>query len=51
MNPDRRSLDRSRSPDRASPSNVNTEMPLGNPAPSEDERRQLSVWLACGAPQ
>lgn len=35
----------------AGPTNVNTEMPLGNPAPSEDERRQLSVWLACGAPQ
>ena len=35
----------------AGPQNVNTEMPHGNPAPSEDERRQLSVWLACGAPQ
>lgn len=31
------------------PSATNTKMPPeGNPAPSEDERKQLSEWLACG---
>lgn len=34
----------------AGPDAVNTEMPLGDPAPTEDERRQLGEWIACGAP-
>jgi hypothetical protein len=34
----------------AGPDAVNTEMPIGSPAPTEDERRQLGEWLACGAP-
>ncbi|WP_309893634.1 hypothetical protein [Archangium sp.] len=34
----------------AGPDRVNTEMPGGNPEPSEDDRRKLSEWLACGAP-
>jgi len=34
----------------AGPNRVNTEMPPGNPEPSEDDRRKLSEWLACGAP-
>ncbi len=29
---------------------VNREMPLNDPRPSDAERRQLSEWLACGAP-
>lgn len=34
----------------AGPARVNAVMPGGNPGPSDDERRQLSLWLACGAP-
>lgn len=34
----------------AGPSVVNTAMPIGSPAPTEEERRQLGEWLACGAP-
>lgn len=34
----------------AGPDSVNTAMPIGGPAPTEDERRQLGEWLACGAP-
>ncbi|QSQ21515.1 c-type cytochrome [Pyxidicoccus parkwayensis] len=29
---------------------VNRDMPLNDPRPSDDQRRQLSEWLACGAP-
>jgi uncharacterized membrane protein len=29
---------------------VNTDMPPSAPVPTEAERRQLSEWLACGAP-
>lgn len=29
---------------------VNTSMPIGSPVPTEDERRMLGEWLACGAP-
>jgi hypothetical protein len=34
----------------AGPDAVNTQMPPSGTAPSEAERRQLSEWLACGAP-
>ena len=35
----------------AGPNAVNTEMPpAGSKAPSEEERRKLGEWLACGAP-
>ncbi len=34
----------------AGPDAVNTAMPPSAPVPSEAERRQLSEWLACGAP-
>lgn len=34
----------------AGPDAVNTEMPVGAPTPTQDERRQLGEWLACGAP-
>jgi uncharacterized membrane protein len=34
----------------AGPDAVNTWMPLGAPTPTEDERRKLGEWLACGAP-
>jgi uncharacterized membrane protein len=34
----------------AGPNAVNEEMPDADPVPTEDERRQLSEWLACGAP-
>jgi uncharacterized membrane protein len=34
----------------AGPDAVNTGMPIGAPTPTEDERRQLGEWLACGAP-
>lgn len=34
----------------AGPDSVNTEMPIGSPTPTEDERRKLGEWLACGAP-
>lgn len=34
----------------AGPDAVNTLMPIGVPTPSEDERRKLGEWLACGAP-
>ena len=34
----------------AGPDAVNTEMPPSAPIPTEAERRQLSEWLACGAP-
>ena len=32
------------------PSAINTFMPPSEPRPSDDERRQLGEWLACGAP-
>lgn len=35
----------------AGPNAVNTAMPPGAPTPTEDERRKLGEWLACGAPQ
>ena len=35
----------------AGPRAVNTGMPKGSPSPSEEERRKLGEWLACGAPQ
>ena len=35
----------------AGPDAINTEMPpAGHSAPSEQERRQLGEWLACGTP-
>ena len=34
----------------AGPDSVNTLMPIGGPTPTEDERKQLGEWLACGAP-
>jgi len=34
----------------AGPSVTNAEMPIGTPAPTEAERRQLGEWIACGAP-
>lgn len=34
----------------AGPDAVNTAMPIGSPTPTEDERRMLGEWLACGAP-
>lgn len=34
----------------AGPDAVNTDMPIGAPTPTEDERRKLGEWLACGAP-
>ncbi|MFL5318936.1 MAG: c-type cytochrome [Myxococcaceae bacterium] len=34
----------------ASASVVNTDMPPTPPIPSEEERRKLGEWLACGAP-
>jgi len=34
----------------AGPDAINTEMPIGAPTPTEDERRKLGEWLACGAP-
>lgn len=29
---------------------INTFMPVGDPKPSDEERRILGEWLACGAP-
>lgn len=34
----------------AGPDSVNTLMPIGAPTPTEDERKKLGEWLACGAP-
>jgi hypothetical protein len=34
----------------AGPDSVNTLMPISGPAPTEEERRKLGEWLACGAP-
>ena len=34
----------------AGPDSINTEMPIGAPAPTEAERQLLGEWLACGAP-
>ncbi len=34
----------------AGPSVVNVEMPIGEPTPTDAERRQLGEWVACGAP-
>ena len=34
----------------AGPASVNTQMPPDAPLPTEQERRQLGEWLACGAP-
>lgn len=34
----------------AGPAGTNTLMPNGDPLPSVQERRNLSEWLACGAP-
>ncbi|MBL9101566.1 MAG: c-type cytochrome [Myxococcales bacterium] len=34
----------------AGPNSVNTLMPIGDPKPTEDERKKLAEWLACGAP-
>ena len=30
------------------PSSTNTKMPPSNPKPSDDDRKKLSEWLACG---
>lgn len=32
------------------PAGVNVKMPTDGPKPTEEERRKLSQWLACGAP-
>lgn len=29
---------------------TNTLMPIGSPAPTEEERRKFGEWLACGVP-
>lgn len=34
----------------AGPDAVNTDMPRAFPVPTEEERRRLGEWLACGAP-
>jgi uncharacterized membrane protein len=34
----------------AGPDAVNTSMPIGGPTPTDEERRKLGEWLACGAP-
>ncbi|WP_434382980.1 hypothetical protein [Melittangium boletus] len=34
----------------AGPNGENTQMPPSGPIPTSEERRQLSEWLACGAP-
>ena len=34
----------------AGPAATNVNMPPGPPAPTEDERKKLGEWLACGAP-
>jgi uncharacterized membrane protein len=34
----------------AGPDRVNTAMPPNGPQPTEDERRLLGEWLACGTP-
>ncbi|MEZ4450905.1 MAG: cytochrome c [Nannocystaceae bacterium] len=34
----------------AGPDATNTSMPIGAPTPTDEERRQLGEWLACGAP-
>lgn len=34
----------------AGPDRVNTTMPPSSPRPTEEERRQLGEWLACGTP-
>ena len=34
----------------AGPDAINTAMPEGDPSPSEEDRRKLAEWLACGAP-
>lgn len=34
----------------AGPDAVNTLMPIGAPTPTEEERKKLGEWLACGAP-
>ena len=34
----------------AGPNAVNTLMPNQSPRPTEEQRRQLGEWLACGAP-
>jgi uncharacterized membrane protein len=35
----------------AGPNRENTAMPSNGPTPTTEERRKLSEWLACGAPQ
>ncbi len=34
----------------AGPDAVNTDMPRTFPVPTDEERRQLGEWIACGAP-
>jgi hypothetical protein len=34
----------------AGPDAVNTETPIGAPAPTQAEQQLLGEWLACGAP-
>lgn len=34
----------------AGPESVNRTMPTTSPVPSDEERRKLGEWLACGAP-
>jgi hypothetical protein len=34
----------------AGPDSTNEIMPIGDPTPTLEERRQLAEWLACGAP-
>lgn len=32
------------------PAATNTSMPIGAPQPTDEERRKLAEWIACGAP-
>lgn len=34
----------------AGPASTNTSMPPSDPKPTNDERRKLAEWVACGAP-
>jgi len=46
----RQELDHTDEQAAAGPDSVNVLMPIGGPKPTEEERRKLGEWLACGAP-
>lgn len=46
----RQELDHTDEQAAAGPDSVNVLMPIGDPKPTEEERRKLGEWLACGAP-